>query len=203
MLLTTSKTLTGRSSQFRLFVSRIPVSNINSFLCRNTQICYRWNQSATIYTTKLTRNSLVAGRSNWLSSLGRRLNSTTTSKPPALNSNGAKSIVGKPIGRKSKKAELRRLFALAYDEKKAILAAIGCLVVSSSISMCVPFSIGRIMDIITTESMSGQRIADFCLILFGLFLVGAVANFGRIYLINGAGKARQRIQKFLFQKCLF
>ena len=57
--------------------------------------------------------------------------------------------------------------------------------------MAVPFCIGKVIDIIYTPSEEGrmkERLTNFCKFLVGVFIVGAVANFGRVYLMNISGK---------------
>lgn len=56
--------------------------------------------------------------------------------------------------------------------------------------MAIPFSFGRIVDIIyksdVTEAQA--KLITICTILLPVFIIGAVCNFGRIYLINTSGK---------------
>jgi ATP-binding cassette subfamily B (MDR/TAP) protein 10 len=58
--------------------------------------------------------------------------------------------------------------------------------------MAVPFGLGKILDIIydtSSEADSAKKKLDqFCLILAGVFLVGGLANFGRVYLFGNACK---------------
>lgn len=64
--------------------------------------------------------------------------------------------------------------------------------VSSAVTMAVPFGIGRVIDIIYTKDDNSKmidKLTKFCLILLGVFLVGAAANFGRIYLMSTSGMA--------------
>lgn len=87
-------------------------------------------------------------------------------------------------------SDWRRLLSLAKKEKWIMLAAVGCLIVSSSITMSVPFAIGKMLDLITDNNFSRETIFNFCAILGGVFVIGAIANFGRVYLINGASKSK-------------
>ena len=112
----------------------------------------------------------------------------------------------------SKLKEFQRLVALAKPEKGRLAAAIGLLVISSGVTMSVPFALGRVIDIIysmdqiktvnkssTTNSESnsaGQQppspakaaiennLKNVCGILVGVFAIGAAANFGRVYLMR-------------------
>lgn len=91
-------------------------------------------------------------------------------------------------GKFRKKSELKRLLLLAKREKWYLIISIGCLVISSSVAMCVPYAIGRILDIIYTEAFSKEKLKQFCVALFGIFIIGSLANFGRIYFMNSACK---------------
>lgn len=86
------------------------------------------------------------------------------------------------------KRELKRLFLLAKDEKWSLLGAIGCLVISSSVAMGVPYAIGKILDMIVQDNFPKDKLHGFCLMLFFVFVAGSLANFGRIYLMNSASK---------------
>lgn len=86
------------------------------------------------------------------------------------------------------KKEIRRLFSLAKNEKWYLIAAIGCLFVSSSITMGVPRAIGKLMDMIVLDNFPKDKLHAFCLALFTIFAIGGLANFGRIYLMNSASE---------------
>lgn len=86
------------------------------------------------------------------------------------------------------KNEIKRLFSLAKKEKWYLISAIGCLCVSSSVTLGVPHAIGKIMDMIVMDNFPKEKMQTFCLILFGVFVAGSLANFGRIYLMNSASK---------------
>lgn len=63
--------------------------------------------------------------------------------------------------------------------------------ISSGITMSVPFVLGKILDTIFDKdgeksSQSLDRLKHFSLILCGVFFIGGLANFGRIYLFNSA-----------------
>lgn len=138
------------------------------------------------YTThKLNRNSinkianLFNGRRQLVSLITKRFTTTNTN-------NAAQQVVKENI--RPKRSDFYRLFLLGKNEKWVFLAAMGCLLVSSSITMGVPYSIGRILDIIFTEQVAKEKLKEFCVILVGIFVIGGIANFGRIYLMNGACK---------------
>ena len=57
--------------------------------------------------------------------------------------------------------------------------------------LVVPYGIGRVIDIIYNESLEGDEmitsLQNFCIVLVGVFLIGAAANFGRVYIIQTTG----------------
>lgn len=56
--------------------------------------------------------------------------------------------------------------------------------------MAVPYGLGKILDTIYKEGKelteAKKKLKQFCFVLVGVFLVGGVANFGRVYLFNRA-----------------
>lgn len=64
------------------------------------------------------------------------------------------------------------------------------MIISSAITMSVPFGLGKILDIIYASSaetgMAKEKLDQFCLLLGGIFLLGGLANFGRVYLFSNA-----------------
>ena len=58
--------------------------------------------------------------------------------------------------------------------------------------MAVPFSLGMVLDIIysgTTDLATARAKLDgLCLTLCGVFLLGGLCNFGRVYLMSISGK---------------
>ena len=78
------------------------------------------------------------------------------------------------------------MFAVKY------VVAIGLLLVSSAITMSVPFCMGKIIDIIYTSSQDPSQMVNtlsyVSKVLFGVYLLGGAANFGRVYLIQISGK---------------
>ena len=72
--------------------------------------------------------------------------------------------------------------------------AVCLLLISSAVTMVVPFGIGRVIDIIYTPDDTGSmipRLKRFCQILLVVFVIGAVANFGRVYLMQVSGACFQ------------
>ncbi|XP_044276561.1 ATP-binding cassette sub-family B member 10, mitochondrial isoform X2 [Varanus komodoensis] len=93
-------------------------------------------------------------------------------------------------------SDAKRLMALAYPERWRLTAAVGFLTISSVITMSAPFFLGKVIDVIYTNSTGdfADNLTNLCALLTGIFLCGAVANAIRVYLMQTAG---QRIVKRL------
>ncbi|KAK7208171.1 ATP-dependent permease [Myxozyma melibiosi] len=101
--------------------------------------------------------------------------------------------------------DVRRLFALARLEVWRLAAAFLCLSIASGVALCIPYSIGKILDMIRHVEISDlagssqtkkeqPRILGFTLLQFNLGLgsllvIGAAANYGRVYLLRIIGES--------------
>lgn len=67
--------------------------------------------------------------------------------------------------------------------------AIILLLISSSITMVIPFSLGKVIDLIytTDPALMKDNLNKLSAILLTVFLLGGVCNFGRVYLMNICG----------------
>ena len=99
--------------------------------------------------------------------------------------------------------EIWRLIKIAGPEAKILAFALVFLLTSSSISMSIPFSIGKILDIATKadggDTLFGLDITTFYIALGAVLTVGAGANYGRIIILRIVGErivARLRSQLF-------
>ncbi|KAG7302029.1 hypothetical protein JYU34_013484 [Plutella xylostella] len=113
----------------------------------------------------------------------------------------------KKINVKLKTSELKRLLGLAEPEKWKLTGAIGLLMISSSVSMAIPFSLGKVLDIIYGSSTglgpARDKLDALCLTLCGVFLLGAVCNFGRVYLMSISGqRMTQTLRKQVYTAIL-
>nr|AHK05638.1 ATP-binding cassette transporter sub-family B member 10 [Tigriopus japonicus] len=107
--------------------------------------------------------------------------------------------------------ELKRLKSLFGPEKVRLTGALGLLLVSSGVTMLVPFALGKIIDVISSETAPGstdpssgssdpgklqERLKSLAAGLLVVFTIGALCNFGRVYLMrissqNVAARLRQ------------
>ncbi|KAL1405045.1 ATP-binding cassette permease mdl1 [Vanrija albida] len=99
-------------------------------------------------------------------------------------------------------SSLRKLAALAIPERKTLGVAVGLLLVSSSVSMLVPLTIGKIIDFFSSNATTflGMSFPVAASLLTAAFFVGATANAGRVILMRTAGQriiARIRNQAYL------
>lgn len=109
------------------------------------------------------------------------------------------------VFRKKSKSELRRLFILAAPEKWRLTSAVAFLIVSSTVTMAVPFCLGKIIDIIYTvdREKTKENLGRVSLALLGIFVVGAICNFSRIYLMSTSGhRITQSLRKKVYAAIL-
>ncbi|KAI9357240.1 P-loop containing nucleoside triphosphate hydrolase protein [Zopfochytrium polystomum] len=151
---------------------------------------------------------------------GQRLRTLTSSSSQGSSSSPTSSVTpaggsgNRPVEEKAAAAETvglveptkpvnvsdwKRLLGLARPEAKVLAGATSLLFVSSAVTMAVPFSMGRIIDlVISSLGVETATPAPFGLtpdslpLVFGLlgcvFAVGAIANFGRVVLMKIAGE---------------
>ena len=97
--------------------------------------------------------------------------------------------------------ELRRLVNLAIPQRKRLALGIGLLFISSSVSLSVPLTLGKIVDIFTNPDHAALPVSLPVAVaaLLGIFAIGACANTGRVILMRIAGQriiADARISAF-------
>lgn len=100
--------------------------------------------------------------------------------------------------------EILRLIKVARPEIRWLAVAFCFLVISSSVTMSIPFSVGRILDLSTKADVEDIRLFGLTLnqFFFGLgtiLTIGAMANFGRVVLLRIVGErvvARLRSQLY-------
>ncbi|RVX74363.1 hypothetical protein B0A52_01488 [Exophiala mesophila] len=116
-------------------------------------------------------------------------------------------------GKSSGFGEIWRLIKIARPEAGVLVWAFVFLLISSSITMSIPFSIGKIMDIATkggaktdgpeseesSEVLFGLSVTTFYTALLAILATGAAANYGRIIILRIVGErivARLRSRLF-------
>ncbi|KAI8454429.1 P-loop containing nucleoside triphosphate hydrolase protein [Phakopsora pachyrhizi] len=98
--------------------------------------------------------------------------------------------------------EISRLVGLARPETAILSISAGLLVVSSSVSLSVPFLWGKLIDIFTDPQLADSlsiSLPTATALLTGFFLIGSGANTTRIILMHIAGQRivrRLRISTF-------
>ncbi|CDW97910.1 hypothetical protein [Sporisorium scitamineum] len=85
--------------------------------------------------------------------------------------------------------DLKRLFSLAMPQKRSILIALGLLLVSSSITLAVPFAIGRLIDFFTSgqNALFGLGFGTVAALMLLIFAIGAGAKAGSNILLELSG----------------
>lgn len=107
---------------------------------------------------------------------------------------------GQSLGMK----ETWRLVKIASREKGVLGAAVALLLISSAVSMTIPFSIGKFIDAAAATDPAKQQLYGFdvqtlYIALGGVLIVGATASYGRIVILRIVGErivARLRSQLF-------
>jgi len=101
-------------------------------------------------------------------------------------------------------SEIWRLMKIARPEVRWLGIAFFFLLISSSVTMSIPFSVGRILDLATKGPADEARLFGLTLTQFfagfaAILTLGAMANFGRIILLRIVGErvvARLRSQLY-------
>ena len=99
--------------------------------------------------------------------------------------------------------EVVRLLKIARPELPTLSLAFVFLLISSGITMTVPFSIGKILDAASAEqgTLFGLKIEHFFMGLAALLTCGACANYGRIILLRIVGeRVVTKLRSSLFKR---
>ncbi|AAW41541.1 hypothetical protein CNBB3900 [Cryptococcus deneoformans B-3501A] len=124
--------------------------------------------------------------------------SRLTSKVSLQSTKGASSENGES---ETGASSVRKLISLAKPESRHLSVAVGLLLVSSSVSMLVPLTIGKLIDFFSTNSSTflGLSFPVAAGLLAVTFCVGAAANAGRAIIMRTSGQriiARVRNQAY-------
>ena len=100
-------------------------------------------------------------------------------------------------------SEIIRLVRIARPEVRWLAISCIFLLISSAVTMSIPFSVGRILDIATSSkdapTVLGLTLNQFFLGFAAFMTLGALANFGRVVLLRIVGErvvARLRTQLY-------
>jgi len=125
-------------------------------------------QNVAAFRNNLKNNESIF--SSWLTLLVRR---SRLAAKEAVKKTGPE--LKKP---KLNKSSLKRLFALAKPEKYKIMVAMFFLIISSSVTMAVPFGIGKLIDFLQTgdkETMQ-DNLKNIALMMTAVFVIGASSS---------------------------
>ncbi|KZT65402.1 hypothetical protein DAEQUDRAFT_731456 [Daedalea quercina L-15889] len=113
-------------------------------------------------------------------------------EPPAPKPSVLSRVLPSSLSETGKTASsFRKIIALAKPERKPLAISMGLLVISSSVSMSIPFMVGRLIDFFTSPNPQiplGLSLGQASALLFVMFTVGAVANAGRAMLMRISGQ---------------
>ncbi|KAL1852730.1 ATP-binding cassette permease mdl1 [Paecilomyces lecythidis] len=110
-------------------------------------------------------------------------------------------------GKKAGFREIWRLIKIARPEAKVLSVAFFLLLISSGITMSIPFSIGKLMDAATKstaeggDELFGLSLPVFYGALASVLALGAAANYGRIIILRIVGeRIVSRLRSKLFRR---
>ncbi|KAF9450097.1 hypothetical protein P691DRAFT_666011 [Macrolepiota fuliginosa MF-IS2] len=154
---------------------------------RNGVLQLRFQSTTTNDTSKLATTNNTNSESN---------SSSDQPKPSIL------SRIFTKKGPQGTTSSFKKIVVLAKPERKPLLIAVGLLLVSSAVSLSIPFTIGRLIDFFSAPNPQiplGLNIWQASGLLLLLFTTGAVANAGRAMLMRLSGQrivARLRERTF-------
>ncbi|KAM8719981.1 hypothetical protein ACLKA7_006097 [Drosophila subpalustris] len=213
---------TLRVSQIHSTGTRIPISLIsihNEFLRQPLLLLrrpyhqlFRIRQPAAaaarqllLTTTAATATGGASALSRWAVRLQCIRRCLTTKKAGALVKNARG--VSTPAKRvRMGRTEYKRLYNLLKTERWVLLAGLLCLVVSSSITMTIPYFMGRVIDVVfrrSADDAAMNRLREYSVMLFWIFALGGFANFARVYLFGSASlRIVRRLRANLYKSML-
>ncbi|KAJ3940165.1 ATP-binding cassette permease mdl1 [Colletotrichum fioriniae] len=132
--------------------------------------------------------------------------SERAAKAAQVNLSAKLSKEGKSQGGKAGFSEIWRLIKIARPELRWLGIAMIFLVISSGVTMSIPFSVGRILDMATKDPAEDARLfgltmPQFFTALGVILTVGAMANFGRVILLRIVGeRVVARLRSSLYRR---
>ncbi|ORY00133.1 hypothetical protein K493DRAFT_348094 [Basidiobolus meristosporus CBS 931.73] len=116
----------------------------------------------------------------------------------------AKELV-EVVKEKREKGGLGKLLALSSPDLPKLFAGVLCMCTSSAITLSVPYLIGRIIDVVTKKASAplGMTPNQFFTALAGVFVLGGLANFGRVVTLKLANeKITARLRTSLYRSIM-
>uniref|UniRef100_A0A9J8A817 ATP binding cassette subfamily B member 10 n=2 Tax=Cyprinus carpio TaxID=7962 RepID=A0A9J8A817_CYPCA len=101
--------------------------------------------------------------------------------------------------------DVKKLLQLTYPQRWRLTAAVGFLVIASSVTMSAPYFLGKVIDTIYTSPPEDftSSLTSLCIMLTGVFLCGGAANAARVYLMQISGEQIVRkLRETLFSSIL-
>ncbi|KAJ8308440.1 hypothetical protein KUTeg_013314 [Tegillarca granosa] len=163
--------------------------------CHHHSLSFNKNPLWVIYRQNILRSNLVTNKRHFhhftktIRNTGiRRLFQRNFPRDEKISVRLKNSTGGKP-GKVPSRSEARRLFSLAYPERYKLAGAIILLIISSTVTISIPFFMGKVINTIYTGDTDKMKenLQNICKFLVFIFLGGAAANFGRVYLMQVSG----------------
>lgn len=149
--------------------------------CRGLGVSHKY-----LFDSYLTTRLIRVSRKNRTTFVGLRHHATN-----AVKSSDVSTSIARSVSRIKKTSELKNLLLLAAPEKWTLMKAIAFLIVSSGVTMAVPFCFGKVIDVIGAAKEENENMKEnlnrLTLVLLVVFLIGGLSNFRRVYLMSVAG----------------
>ncbi|KAI9916944.1 hypothetical protein PsorP6_017155 [Peronosclerospora sorghi] len=99
--------------------------------------------------------------------------------------------------------QIQRFVSLYKPEKKPLVVSITALGVSTVITMCVPYGMGKVIDVVTAGSATAMPLSTVVTLLGALFATGSIANIIRVDTSNMIGeRITNRLRQDLYASIL-
>ncbi|KAJ6593390.1 P-loop containing nucleoside triphosphate hydrolase protein [Mycena capillaripes] len=152
------------------------------------EVCFRttWN-SQTRSTTRFGRSRFVPVEAQSFRLYSTRSNERVDNRQPSILSR----FLPQSWTTSESAFSFRKMASLAIPEKKPLLMAVGLLVVSSSVTLTIPFMTGKLIDFFSSANPHlpmGLSIWQGSSLLLLMFTVAAMAGAGRELLMRMAGQ---------------
>ncbi|KAK7057645.1 ATP-binding cassette transporter [Favolaschia claudopus] len=166
---------------------RVQFQSLAASKCRHVLFRSTWNSQT---SAAFSRAGVVSIRPAHLRAYSTKNDSTQASLPPARSSILSR-FSPRTFFTSESGSSFRKIVALMKPERKPLLQAVGLLFVSSSVSMTIPLTIGKLIDFFSSPNPHfplDLSLWQASSILMLMFTAGALANAGRAYLMRMAGQ---------------
>ncbi|KAH3687672.1 hypothetical protein WICPIJ_001342 [Wickerhamomyces pijperi] len=181
-------------SPLNLLGARLSRITVNTYSAVNFHQRYVSSSSKANTHSWITPGSSNLRSKSFLLPQIRHQSTSSTAKPPPSTTTTKSSSTTK---------DLLKLLKLARPERTPLIIALLLLLITSSISMSIPLIIGKFLDTGSTTTLDedgkeittftdseiyGLSMTQFFSVITGVFIIGAIANSGRVIILKTIGE---------------